>query len=65
MPGSERAVRQVIESGRAGDPNYDQMSPEFAQIVRAQVESDGLYAPAKPVIEPLTVFLLCHGLAHE
>ena len=37
MPGSEQAVRQMIEGGRAGNPNYDQMSPEFAQIMRAQL----------------------------
>ena len=35
-PGSEQAVRQMIERGRAGNLNYEQMSPEFAQIVRAQ-----------------------------
>jgi len=37
LPGSEQALRQILESGRAGDMNYDQMSRDFAQIVRAQV----------------------------
>jgi DNA-binding transcriptional MerR regulator len=37
MPGGEQAVRQMIERGRAGDPNYDQLSPEFAQRMRAQL----------------------------
>lgn len=37
MPGSEQALRQILETGRAGNLNYDQMSSEFAQIVRTQV----------------------------
>jgi DNA-binding transcriptional MerR regulator len=38
LPGSEQAVRQMIERGReGGHPNYDQMSPEFAQVMRAQL----------------------------
>jgi len=36
MPGSEQALRQILETGRAGNFNYDQMSPEFARIVRRQ-----------------------------
>ncbi len=37
MPGSEQAVRQMIERGRVGNPNYEQMSPEFARVIRAQL----------------------------
>lgn len=37
MPGSERALRQVLETGRAGNLNYDRMSSDFAQVVRSQV----------------------------
>jgi DNA-binding transcriptional MerR regulator len=36
-PGSQEALRQMIDTGRAGNPNYDQMSPEFAQVVRGQL----------------------------
>jgi DNA-binding transcriptional MerR regulator len=36
MPGSEQVLRQILETGRAGNFNYDQMSTEFAQIVRTQ-----------------------------
>jgi DNA-binding transcriptional MerR regulator len=36
MPGSEQALRQILEAGRAGNLNYDQMSSEFAQIMRTQ-----------------------------
>ncbi|MGH9435444.1 MAG: MerR family transcriptional regulator [Terriglobia bacterium] len=37
MPGSEEALRQMLDAGKAGNPNYDVMSPEFAQIARAQL----------------------------
>jgi hypothetical protein len=33
MPGSQEALRKMLD---AGIPNYDQMSPEFAQVRRAQ-----------------------------
>ena len=36
-PGSQEALRQMLDTGRAGNPNYDQMSPEFAQVVRGQL----------------------------
>jgi len=36
MPGSEPALRQMLETGRAGNPNYESMSSEFAQIMRRQ-----------------------------
>lgn len=36
LPGSERALRQILETGKEGDLNCDQMSAEFAQVVRAQ-----------------------------
>ena len=39
MPGSEQALRQILETGRAGNLDYRQMSPEFAQTVRTQVSS--------------------------
>ena len=33
MPGSQEALRKMLD---AGNPNYDQMSPEFAQVRRGQ-----------------------------
>lgn len=36
-PGSQEALRQVLDTGRAGNPDYDLMSPEFAQIARGQL----------------------------
>jgi hypothetical protein len=36
-PGSQEALRQMLDTGRAGNPNYDQMSPEFAQVARGQL----------------------------
>jgi DNA-binding transcriptional MerR regulator len=35
--GSQEALRQMLDTGRAGNPNYDRMSPEFAQIARRQL----------------------------
>jgi hypothetical protein len=37
VPGSQEALRQMLDTGRAGNPNYDQMSPEFAQVARGQL----------------------------
>jgi len=37
MPGSEQAVRETIDTTRSGNANYDQISSEFAQSVRAQL----------------------------
>ena len=37
MTGSEEALRQMLDAGRAGDPNYDRMSPELAQLTRGQL----------------------------
>jgi len=36
-PGSKEALRQILDRGRAGTPDYDQMSPEFAQVARGQM----------------------------
>jgi DNA-binding transcriptional MerR regulator len=36
-PGSQEALRQLLDTCRAGNPNYDQMSPEFAQVARGQL----------------------------
>jgi DNA-binding transcriptional MerR regulator len=36
-PGSQEAMRQMLDTGRAGTPDYDQMSPEFAQVARGQL----------------------------
>ena len=36
MPGSEKALRQILEAGGTGSLDYEQMSPEFAQHMRAQ-----------------------------
>jgi len=38
-PGSQEALRQILDTGRAGNPNYDQMSPEFAQVARGQLSA--------------------------
>ncbi|HEY4213604.1 MAG TPA: MerR family transcriptional regulator [Steroidobacteraceae bacterium] len=36
-PGSEEALRQMLDRGRAGQPDFDRMSPEFAQVARGQL----------------------------
>ena len=36
-PGSQEALRQMLDTGRTGNPNYDRMSPEFAQVVRRRL----------------------------
>jgi hypothetical protein len=36
-PGSQEALRQMLDTGRAGNPHYEQMSPEFAQVARGQL----------------------------
>jgi DNA-binding transcriptional MerR regulator len=36
-PGSQEALRQLLDSGRAGNLNYEQMSPELAQAARGQL----------------------------
>jgi len=36
-PGSEAALRRNIEELRAGEPKYDQMAPELADVTRRQV----------------------------
>ena len=36
-PGSQEALRQMLDTGRAGNPDYGQMSPEFAQVARGQL----------------------------
>lgn len=35
--GGEEALRQMLDGGREGNPNYEQMSPEFAQVARGQL----------------------------
>jgi DNA-binding transcriptional MerR regulator len=37
MTGGGEALHQMLDTGRAGNPNYDQMSPEFAQVARRQL----------------------------
>lgn len=46
-PGSEAALRRMIESILAGNPNYDEMSPELAKATRQQL----------PAIQPSIVRL--------
>ena len=36
MPGSEQALRRILEAGRAGNLDEDHISPEFAPFLRAQ-----------------------------
>ena len=36
-PASQEALRQMLDMGKAGNLNYDQMSPEFAQVARGQL----------------------------
>jgi hypothetical protein len=38
QPGTEAAVRRMSEENARGEPNYDLMSPEMAQVTRAQIE---------------------------
>jgi D-alanyl-D-alanine-carboxypeptidase/D-alanyl-D-alanine-endopeptidase len=37
MPGSETALRGIIDGLRAGDPKYERMSPGFADVTRQQL----------------------------
>jgi hypothetical protein len=37
MPGSEQALRQMIDAVRTGNPDYEQMGSAFAEIARAQL----------------------------
>jgi hypothetical protein len=37
LPGSETALRQLIEGLRAGQPDYTAMSPGFAQLVQRRL----------------------------
>jgi len=58
MPGSEQAVRRMLEAGRSGNPNCELITPEFAQIVRAQLpywQTIGQYFGAIVSIEFLGV----------
>jgi DNA-binding transcriptional MerR regulator len=36
-PGSQEALRRMLDAGRAGSPDYDRTSPEFAQVARGQL----------------------------
>ena len=36
-PGGEAALRRMIDAVRAGNPNYDEMAPWFADLVRETV----------------------------
>ncbi|HTE47625.1 MAG TPA: MerR family transcriptional regulator [Gemmatimonadaceae bacterium] len=38
-PGRQEALLQTLDAIRTGNPNYDQMSPEFAQVARGQFPS--------------------------
>jgi hypothetical protein len=38
QPGAEAAVRRMSDENARGEPNYDLMSPEMAQVTRAQIE---------------------------
>jgi DNA-binding transcriptional MerR regulator len=57
-PGSREALREMLDTGRAGNPNYDQVSPEFAQVLRGQMpywQIVGQYFGAIESIELLRV----------
>jgi hypothetical protein len=41
LPGTEAALRRMIESAAQGAPDYDQMTPEFAGVVRQQAANVG------------------------
>jgi hypothetical protein len=47
LPGTEAALRRMIESAARGSPDYDQMTPEFADVVRQQA------ANIRPMISAL------------
>lgn len=36
-PGSEEALRRMLDTARAGTPDYDRMSPEWARFARGQL----------------------------
>lgn len=37
LPGSEQAVRRMIDMGRSGNPDYAEISSDYAQILRAHL----------------------------
>jgi hypothetical protein len=37
LPGTEAALRHMIEGTASGQPDYDQLAPTFAQVVRSQL----------------------------
>jgi bla regulator protein BlaR1 len=44
-PGSEAALRRMIDGVRAGKPNYDEMAPWFADLVKSTLDHYGpIYA---------------------
>ena len=47
VPGSEAALRRLSEGIRSGAPNYEEMSPAFAQVVQRQL----------PRLQPIGVYL--------
>ena len=47
LPGTEAALRHMIEAAASGHPDYDQVIPAFADLVRSQA----------PVIDPLLAAL--------
>lgn len=71
IPGGEEAVRLMIETVRSGNPNYDRMSSELAQVVRAQLpywQTVGQYFGAVTSIEFLYVSNQgwdIYGVQHE
>jgi DNA-binding transcriptional MerR regulator len=47
LPGSESALRRLVEGIQAGNPPYEEMSPQLEQVIRLQL----------PQLQPLTEYL--------
>lgn len=47
VPGSEAALRRLIEGIRSGAPDYDEMSPALAQVIQRQL----------PRLQPVSAYL--------
>ena len=45
IPGSEAALRRVIDGVRAGKPNYEEMTPSLAETIKQLIASTSAFKP--------------------
>lgn len=54
LPGSETTLRRMIEDSARGQPDYDQLAPGFANVVRSQAAVIGPLLAAMGPIQSIT-----------